>query len=132
MTREEAEIEFARRTGYLKEDEDLHSLWKEERRRREEDYPYGVRNACLEYEMFLEMFLTSFRLAFALRDESIHYPYRELTKKDTDTFWKENRKLFTRYDGDSFEKKEVEDIIAKRIREGEYWTNVNKILLRSL
>ena len=130
MTREEAQIEFARRTGYLKKN--LRTLWIEERRRREKDYPYGVRNAYLEYEMFLEMFLTSFRLAFSLRDERINYEYRELTRKDIDTFWKENRNLFTRYDGDSFEEEEVEDIIAKRIREEEYWRNVNEILLRSM
>ena len=130
MTREEAEIEFARNIGYLKKD--LRTLWLKERRRRDGDYPYGVRNGYLEYEMFLEMFLTSFRLAFVLRDESVRYPYEELTEKDIDTFWNENRKLFTRYDGDSFEKEEVKDIIAKRIREEEYWRNVNEILLRSM
>ena len=129
MTREEAEIEFAGNIGYLKKD--LRTLWVEERKRREKDYPYGVRSGFLEYEMFVEMYLTSFRLAFSLRDKRIKYPYKELTRKDINTFWKENRKLFTRYDGDSFDKEEVEDIIAKRIREIEYWTNVNKILLRS-
>ena len=130
MTREEAEIEFARRTLFLKGD--LHDLWIEERRRRTDSYPYGVRNRYLEYEMFLDMFLTSFRLAFVLRDDCIDYPYRELTKEDIDTFWKNNRDLFTRFNGDSFDKEEVEDIIAKRIREEEYWKNVNEILLRFL
>ena len=128
MTREEAEIEFARRTLFLKGD--LHDLWIEERRRRTDSYPYGVRNRYLEYEMFLDMFLTSFRLAFVLRDDCIDYPYRELTKEDIDTFWKNNRDLFTRYDGDSFRKDEVEDIIAKRIREEEYERNVEEILLQ--
>ena len=130
MTREEAEIEFARRTKYLKKS--LRTLWKEEKEKRNgrNSNAYGILGVYLEYEMFLEMFLTSFRLAFVLRDDCIDYPYRELTKEDIDTFWKNNRDLFTRYDGDSFRKDEVEDIIAKRIREEEYERNVEEILLQ--
>ena len=130
MTREEAQIEFARRTGYLKDD--LHTLWIEQRRGKREhrEYPFGPGTTAVGYEFFLEMYLSSFRLAFVLRDERIDYPYEELTKKNIDDFWKNNRDLFTRFNGDSFEKEEVEDIIAKRIREEEYERNVEEILLQ--
>lgn len=125
--RKAAEIDFARRTGFL--EKDLISLWLEERRRRRGGRKYGIEGGKLSYDVFLEMFLTSFRLAFILRDERINYPYRELGDDDIERYWKENRDLFTRYNGDSFGKDEVEDIIAKRIREEEYEKNVEEILL---
>lgn len=125
MTRE-AEIRFAECTGFLKID--LKTLWLEERKRRSGG-TYGIEGEKLEYDVFLEMFLTSFRLAFALRDERIDYPYIDLTEEDIDSYWRENRDLFTRYNGDSFEKEDVKDVIAKRIREEEYRRNVEEILL---
>ncbi len=125
MTRE-AEIRFAERTGFLKND--LNTLWLEERKRRSEG-TYGIEGEKLEYDVFLEMFLTSFRLAFALRDDRINYPYSELDDEDIESYWKNNRDLFTRYNGDSFEMEDVKDVIAKRIREEEYRRNVEEILL---
>ncbi len=124
--RTDAEIEFAERTGFLTED--LGLLWLEEKRKRSGG-AYGIEGGKLSFDVFLEMFLTSFRLAFVLRDERIDYPYRELTDDDIESYWNNNRDLFTRYNGDSFVLDEVRDVIAKRIREEEYERNVEEILL---
>lgn len=124
--RTDAEIEFAERTGFLTED--LGLLWLEEKKKRSGG-AYGIEGGKLPFDVFLEMFLTSFRLAFVLRDERIDYPYRELTDDDIESYWNNNRDLFTRYNGDSFVLDEVRDVIAKRIREEEYERNVEEILL---
>lgn len=124
--RTNAEIEFAERTGFLTED--LGLLWLEEKKKRSGG-AYGIEGGKLTFDVFLEMFLTSFRLAFVLRDERIDYPYRELTDDDIESYWNNNRDLFTRYNGDSFVLDEVRDVIAKRIREEEYERNVEEILL---
>ncbi len=122
---EKAEIEFSRRTNFLKVG--LKELWKKDQRERKKG-KRGPRS--LEYSLFVETFLTSFRLAFVLRDERINYPYKELTDGEIDEYWNNNRALFTRYEGDSFREDEVIDIIAKRLREKEYRENVEKILLQ--
>lgn len=122
---EKAEIEFARRTQFL--NEDLHILWKKDQKERKKG-ERGPRS--LSYPLFLETFLTSFRLAFVLRDERVQYLYRELTEEAVDAYWNDNRDLFTRYDGDSFNENEVKTVIAKRLREKEYLENVEKILLQ--
>ncbi len=122
---EKAEIEFSRRTNFLKEG--LTQLWKKDQRERKKG-KRGPRS--LSYLLFVETFLTSFRLAFVLRDERIDYPYRELTQEEIDNYWNNNRDLFTRSGGDSFTKDEVETVIRKRLREEEYKENVEKILLQ--
>ncbi len=122
---EKAEIEFARRTQFL--NEDLHALWKKDQKERKKG-ERGPRS--LSYPLFLETFLTSFRLAFVLRDKRIQYQGQELTEEEIDAYWKNNRDLFTRYDGDSFNENEVKTVIAKRLREKEYLKNVEKILLQ--
>lgn len=122
---EKAEIEFSRRTNFLKEG--LTQLWKKDQRERKKG-KRGPRS--LSYLLFVETFLTSFRLAFVLRDERIDYPYRELTQEKIDNYWNNNRDLFTRSGGDSFTKDEVETVIRKRLREEEYKENVEKILLQ--
>lgn len=122
---EKAEIEFSRRTHYLREE--LTSLWKKDQRERKKG-KRGPRS--LSYPLFLETFLTQFRLAFILRDEKIDYPYKELREEDIHDYWNKNRDLFTRYDGDSFREDEVRTVIAKRLREEEYRKNVEKILLQ--
>ena len=122
---QKAEIEFSRRTNFL--NEDLRSLWKKDQKERKKG-ERGPRS--LSYPIFLETFLTQFRLAFVLRDERIDYSYKELTDEEIDDYWRNNRDLFTRYDGDSFRENEVRTVIAKRIREKEYLENVEKILLQ--
>ncbi len=121
---QEAELKFASNVGYLKDS--LFSLWKKDNRRRAQG-AYGPR--YLSYEAFVESFLTEFRLAFVLRKEGIKYQYKELSDDELSSFWNNNRDLFTRYWGDSFEKEECLDIIAKKIREEEYWNNVKDLLL---
>lgn len=120
-----AQIRFALDVGYLKAS--LEELWRQDKRRRSSG-AYGPRH--LPFDLFVETFLSDFRLAFILRDSRICYPYRELSEEDIDLFWNANRDLFTRYNGDSFEKEECIDIIAKRIREQEYKANVENILLQ--
>ena len=115
-----AELQFAYKVGYL--NTPLKTLWKQNKQT-----PYGPRE--LSYEAFIESFLTDFRLAFVLRKEGIDYPYKELTAEDLTSFWNNNRDLFTRYNGDSFEKDECLDIIAKKLREEEYEKNVKDLLL---
>ena len=123
---QEAELKFASKVGYLQTS--LQSLWEQDNQRRSQKANvYGPRS--LSYEAFVETFLTNFRLAFVLRKEGINYPYKELTEAELTSFWNSNRDLFTRYNGDSFEKTECLDIIAKRIREAEYVNNVKNLLL---
>ena len=122
---QEAELKFAFNVGYMKAP--LETLWKEDSIRRAKK-TYGPRE--LSFEEFEESFLTDFRLAFVLRKDGINYEYKELTDEDINSFWNDNRELFTRYCGDSFEKAECIEIIAKKIREKEYLDNVKKLLLQ--
>lgn len=123
---QEAELLFASKVGYL--NVPLKTLWKQDNKRRAKDAnTYGPTE--LSYEAFLETYLTDFRLAFVLRKDGINYQYKELTEADLTSFWDNNRDLFTRYNGDSFEKTECLDIIAKKIREEEYLNNVKDLLL---
>ena len=122
---QEAELKFAFNVGYMKAP--LETLWKEDNLRRAKK-TYGPRE--LSFEEFVESFLTDFRLAFVLRKDGINYEYKELTDEDINSFWNNNRELFTRYWGDSFEKAECIEIIAKKIREKEYLDNVKKLLLQ--
>lgn len=57
------------------------------------------------------------------------YLYQEITEAQKQAFYEENRDLFTRYSGDSFEYREVGMIIEKRLREQEY-ENIIQDLLR--
>ena len=116
-----AELQFASEVGYLKAP--LKTLWKQSAKK-----PYGPRE--LSFEAFIETFLTDFRLAFVLRKEGINYTYKEITEAELTSFWDNNRDLFTRYNGDSFEKAECLDIIAKKLREEEYVQNVKDLLLQ--
>ena len=123
---QEAELQFASKVGYLQTS--LQTLWEQDNKRRSQDsHVYGPRE--LSFEAFVETFLTDFRLAFVLRKEGINYPYKDLTDAELTAYWNNNRDLFTRYNGDSFEKAECLDIIAKKIREEEYVNNVKDLLL---
>lgn len=125
---QKAQLQFASDTQYLKSP--LRSLWKADQKRRSQGFPNAYGPRTLSFEAFVESFLTDFRLAFVLRKPSIKYDFKEITDAEIDAFWASNRDLFTRYNGDSFDKEECLDIIAKRIREQEYETNVQNLLLQ--
>ena len=81
--------------------------------------------------MYLQYELTQFKLDYTVfKGEQVgRYPYREITEKEKRAFYDENRDLFTRYNGDSFDYREVSMIIEKRLREQEY-ENIIRDLLR--
>lgn len=81
--------------------------------------------------MYLQYELTQFKLDYTVfKGEQVgRYPYREITEKEKRAFYDENRDLFTRYNGDGFDYREVSMIIEKRLREQEY-ENIIRDLLR--
>lgn len=91
---------------------------------------YGLKqfslNAYLDYE------LTRFKLDFVSENEEIKkvYSYKEISKKDKKAFYKNNKDLFTRYNGDKFWFYESKMIIEKKIREEQYENEINNILCK--
>lgn len=89
---------------------------------------YGLKSFTpLQY---LDYELTRFKLDFASESEKIkcNYQYTPITKSDKKTYYKNNRDLFTRYEGDSFKFRELEMIIEKKIREEQYENEIKNIL----
>ncbi|MGN1328622.1 MAG: hypothetical protein ACI4V4_02875 [Eubacterium sp.] len=89
---------------------------------------YGLSH--YSFPVYLQHELTKLRLDFVSENEEIKkvYNYREISRKDAKNFFKNNRDLFTRYNGDRFTFREVEMIIEKKIREEEYENEINSIL----
>lgn len=81
--------------------------------------------------MYLQYELTRFRMDYVVYagDYVGDYPYKKITEEEKKAFYDNNRDLFTRYFGDSFEYEEVAMIIEKRLREEEY-ENIIQDLLR--
>ena len=81
--------------------------------------------------MYLQYELTQFKLDYTVfKGEQVgRYPYREITEEEKRAFYDENRDLFTRYNGDSFDYREVSMILEQRLREQEY-ENIIRDLLR--
>ncbi|MGN1421041.1 MAG: hypothetical protein ACI4XC_05970 [Eubacterium sp.] len=89
---------------------------------------YGLTH--YSFSAYLQHELTKFRLDFVSEDEKIKksYSYKEISRRDAKDFFKKNKDLFTRYNGDRFTFKEVKMIIEKKIREEEYENEINSIL----
>lgn len=89
---------------------------------------YGLTHYSLP--AYLQHELTKFRLDFVSEAEEIKksYDYKEISRKDAKDFFKKNRDLFTRYNGDRFTFREVKIIIEKKIREEEYENEISSIL----
>lgn len=126
---------FAKRLGLIDDDslEAVQERCEKENAKRQEQLKngetvYGLTH--FSFTAYLQHELTQFKLDFASEKDGIekHYSYREISKKDTKSFYKSNKDLFTRYNGDRFRYKEVEIIIKKRIREEEYENEINNIL----
>ena len=79
---------------------------------------------------YLDYELTRFKLDFVAEIEVIkkNYNYKEISEKKKKAFYKANRDLFTRFNGDRFRYKEVKMIVKKKIREEEYENEINSIL----
>lgn len=126
---------FAKRLGLIDDDslEAVQERCENENAKRQEQLKngetvYGLTH--FSFTAYLQHELTKFKLDFTSERDGIekHYSYRDITKKDTKSFYKSNKDLFTRYNGDRFRYKEVEIIIKKRIREEEYENEINNIL----
>lgn len=78
----------------------------------------------LDIEAYIEMEKTSFMLSFVNSDKN------KISDDAIKTFYDNNKDLFTRAEGDSFDLYEVEDIIIKRIKEKEYFEYVERVLLQ--
>ncbi|MGN0533925.1 MAG: hypothetical protein ACI4IK_06135 [Eubacterium sp.] len=126
---------FAKRLGLIDDDslEAVQERCEKENAKRQEQLKngetvYGLTN--FSFTAYLQHELTQFKLDFASEKDGTekYYSYREISKKDTKSFYKSNKDLFTRYNGDRFRYKEVEIIIKKRIREEEYENEINSIL----
>lgn len=89
---------------------------------------YGVRHYTPA--MYLAYELTRIKLDFTVYPEAKLGPYQlhEITEEEKRRFYRENRDLFTRFEGDSFEYEEVSMIIEKRLKEKEYEDIVQDIL----
>ena len=79
---------------------------------------------------YLDYELTRFKLDFVSESEEIkrNYNYREISEKEKKAFYKANRDLFTRFNGERFTYREVKMIVKKKIREEEYENEINNIL----
>lgn len=89
---------------------------------------YGLTH--YSFDAYLQHELTKLKLDFVSESENVKrsYSFREITPKELKAFYKSNRDLFTRYNGDRFSFKEVKLIIRKKIREEEYENEINNIL----
>lgn len=87
---------------------------------------YGLKQFTLP--VYLDWELTRFKLDFASEKKGINYNYKPIEKAQLKDFYKSNKDLFTRYNGDKFRFKESRDVVYKKIREEEYENEVNNIL----
>ena len=77
---------------------------------------------------YLDWELTRFRLDFVSEQKGIKYSYKPIEKPQLKEYYKLNKDLFTRYNGDRFRFKESRDVVYKKIREEEYENEINNIL----
>lgn len=137
LKRAEACLAFAQQLGLIASSslEDLEKRRNAENEKRaaaaeKGEVFYGLRHfsapAYLQYE------LTRFRLDFAAETEQVKkaYKFAEITEKEMKAYYKANKDLFTRYNGDKFRYSEVKLIIKKKLREAEYDNEINNILCK--
>ena len=89
---------------------------------------YGLKQFTVP--VYLDYELTRFRLDFAAEVEACKksFNYQPIDKKQLKQYYKANRDLFTRYNGDKFRFKESSMVIYKKIREEQYDAEINAIL----
>ena len=130
-------LEFAKRLGLI-DDSSLDAValrCKAENTKRKEmlekgETVYGLK--AFPLSVYLDYELTRFKLDFASEKEQIkkNYPYTPISKKEKKAYYKNNRDLFTRYNGDKFRFSEVDMIIEKKLREEQYEDEINNILCK--
>lgn len=89
---------------------------------------YGLKQFTLP--VYLDYELTRFRLDFVAEIDIIkaNYSYAPINNKQLKAYFKENRDLFTRYNGEKFRFRESKLVIYKKIREEQYDNEINNIL----
>lgn len=89
---------------------------------------YGLKEFTLP--VYLDYELTRFRLDFVAGKEIIrsNYTYATIDKKQLKQYYKNNRDLFTRYNGEKFRFRESSLVVYKKIREEQYDNEINAIL----
>lgn len=125
---------FAKRLGLI-DDESLEGVAKrcnDENERRQKavengEIVYGLKEFTLP--VYLDYELTRFRLDFASESNKIKsYQFKPIESKELKAYFKENKDLFTRYNGDKFRFKESKMVVYKKIREEQYDDEIKAIL----
>ncbi|MGN1124087.1 MAG: hypothetical protein ACI4RR_07055 [Eubacterium sp.] len=128
-------LAFAKKLGLI-DDDSLEGVKKRceaenakrEAQQKDGEIFYGLTH--FSFPAYLQHELTGFKLDFASENEKIKrvYNYKDISDRDTKAYYKNNRDLFTRYNGERFTYKEVKMIIKKKMREEEYENEINNIL----
>lgn len=127
----EACLIFAHKTGLI-DDPSLDAVKsrceKENENRRNAlnngEVVYGV--SRFSPAVYLDYELTRFRLDFVA--EKCRFDYSPIDKKQLKAYFKSNRDLFTRYNGEKFRFNESRLVVYKKIREEQYDNEINNIL----
>lgn len=67
---------------------------------------------------FVSYIMSRFRMDFIFG--IYDYPYRKITSNEISNYYKKNKILFLRENGDYFPEEEVEEVIKKHLRQKEY------------
>lgn len=131
----EACLIFAHKTGLI-DDSSLDAVkirCENENERRKNalengEIVYGLKRFTLP--VYLDYELTRFRLDFVAETDTIkaNYTYAPINKKQLKEFFKNNRDLFTRYNGEKFRFNESKLVVYKKIREEQYDNEIKNIL----
>lgn len=126
---------FAKRLGLI-EDDSLEAVKqrcqaendKRAQMLKEDAVFYGLTN--FSFREYLEWEISKIKLDFVSESEQVKkaYSFREIPKKEIKAYYKNNRDLFTRYNGDRFSFRDLKQIIKKRIREEEFENEIKNIL----
>lgn len=89
---------------------------------------YGLKQFTLP--VYLDWELTRFRLDYASEKDEIKkvYQYKPIEAKELKAYYKSNKDLFTRYNGDRFRFKESRMVVYKKIREEQYDEEISAVL----
>lgn len=130
-------LTFARKIGLIDDDSleaIAHRCNAENEKRRQAlengEIVYGLKQFTLP--VYLDYELTRFRLDFVAERDVIkaNYTYSPIDKKQLKEYYKANKDLFTRYNGEKFRFKESRLVVYKKIREEQYDNEINAILCK--
>lgn len=128
---------FAQKTGLI-DDSSLEAVIERCKKENEKrklalekgEIVYGLKEFTLP--AYLDYELTRFRLDFAAERDVVkaNYTYSPIDKKQLKEYYKANKDLFTRYNGEKFRFKESRLVVYKKIREEQYDNEINAILCK--